>query len=56
MGGSITLRSRVSTSPRQSRIREEPVVSANAITWVGMDAHQNSIRVTAFFPGSPRAG
>jgi transposase len=26
-------------------------VSANAITWVGMDAHQNSIRVTAFFSG-----
>ena len=35
---------------RQSRIREEPVVSAEHITWVGMDAHKDSIKVAAFFP------
>ena len=36
---------------RQSRIREEPVVSAESITWVGMDAHKNSIKVAALVPG-----
>ena len=29
-------------------------MSANAITWVGMDAHQNSIKLTALFPDRPQ--
>jgi len=28
-------------------------VSANAITWVGLDAHKESIKVAAFFPDRP---
>ena len=35
---------------RQSRIRRRPVVTPNTITWVGMDAHKNSIAVAALFP------
>ena len=38
---------------RQSRIREEPVVQSDSITWVGLDAHKNSIKVAALFPGRP---
>jgi transposase len=38
---------------RQSRIREEPVVSQDTITWVGMDVHKNSIKVAALFSGQP---
>ena len=40
---------------RQSRIREEPVVQSESITWVGMDAHKNSIRVAALLPGRSEA-
>src|SRR6266850_8187359 len=43
-------RSRVNALRRQSRIRRRPVVSPNAITWVGMDAHKNSIKVAALLP------
>ena len=28
-------------------------MSANGITWVGMDAHQNSIKLAALFPDRP---
>ena len=28
-------------------------MSANGITWVGMDAHKNSIKIAALFPGRP---
>lgn len=38
---------------RQSRIREEPVVS-NAITFVGMDAHKKSINVAMLVPGTDK--
>src|SRR5262245_4190 len=44
-------RSRVSTLRRQSRRRRRPVVATNSITWVGMDAHKNSIKVAAWLPG-----
>ena len=36
---------------RQSRTRRRPVVATNSITWVGMDAHKNSIKVAALVPG-----
>lgn len=35
---------------RQSRIREEPVVSANGITFVGMDVHKKAINVAMLLP------
>ena len=38
---------------RQSRIRKEPVV-AESITFVGLDAHKNSIAVAMLLPGEKR--
>ena len=36
---------------RQSRIRKEPVMKKENITYVGLDAHKNSIQVTMLLPG-----
>jgi transposase len=47
--------SRVNALRRQSRIRREPVLETNGITWVGMDAHKNSIQVAALYPGRAEA-
>ena len=37
---------------RQSRIREEPVVAQDGITFVGMDAHKKAINVAMLLPGT----